>query len=294
MYELIQVSESAYYIASPTNIGVVKVSPDHVIVIDSGSDKDAGKKIKRILEANNWTLDAVYNTHFHADHVGGNRYLQQNTGCRIYCPETEAEFVRHPFLEPSFLYGGMPPKELRHKFLMAKESETEDLKPEDLPENMEMFPLPGHSFNMTGYRTDDGVFYIADCLASKETLDKYQVSFMVDPEAYIETLRHITDIQADLYIPCHAEPCNRDELKQLAEINIEKVYEVADKILGITSSPKTTDEILKEIFEGYGLEMTFEQHALLGSTIRSYLSWLEKEEKVIPQIDDGYVKWVKA
>lgn len=75
----------------------------------------------------------------------------------------------------------------------------------------------------------------------------------------------------NLYIPCHAEPCTRDELKELAEINIEKVYEVENKILGITSSPKTTDEILKGIFEGYGLEMTFEQHALLGSTIRSYL-----------------------
>lgn len=139
-----------------------------------------------------------------------------------------------------------------------------------------------------------GCFSSADCLSSKATLDKYEVSFLVDPEAYIDTLKHITDVDADLYIPCHAAPCKRDELRELADINIRKVFEIKDKVLKIIETPKTSDEILKEIFEDYNLEVTYEQHALIGTTIRSYLSWLEKDGKAGPVIEDSFIKWVRA
>jgi len=80
MYELIQVSENCYYIACPAKIGAVKTGPDTVCLIDSGSDKDAAKKVKKHLDANGWKLDAIYNTHSNADHIGGNRYLHEQTG----------------------------------------------------------------------------------------------------------------------------------------------------------------------------------------------------------------------
>ena len=122
MYELIQVGESSYYVQSPAKIGIVKLNDTDVCLIDSGSDKDAGRKVRQILETNNWRLIAIYNTHSNADHIGGNKYLQNQTGCKIYAPGIDCGFTNHPLLEPSFLYGGFPPKDLRHKFLMAQES----------------------------------------------------------------------------------------------------------------------------------------------------------------------------
>ena len=120
MYELVKVSEHSYYIQSPAKIGLVMTGPDTVCVIDSGNDKDAGKKVKRHLEANGWKLQAVFNTHSHADHIGGNQYLQKQTGCKVLAPGIDRDFTEHPVLEPSYLYGGNPPKDLRHKFLMAQ------------------------------------------------------------------------------------------------------------------------------------------------------------------------------
>lgn len=143
MYELIQLSERTYYIKSPTNIGLVKLDDKNVCLIDSGNDKDAGRKIRQLLDANGWNLTAIYNTHSNADHIGGNRYLQNQTGCKIYAPGIDCAFTRHPVLEPSFLYGGFPPKDLRCKFLLAQESDAQELTEQNLPDGFEIIKLPG-------------------------------------------------------------------------------------------------------------------------------------------------------
>ncbi len=108
MFELIQVSQRSYYIQSPAKIGLVTLSGSDVCLIDSGNDKDAGRKIRKILDERGWLLTAIYNTHSNADHIGGNKYLQGQTNCRIYAPGIDCDFTRHPLLEPSFLYGGYP------------------------------------------------------------------------------------------------------------------------------------------------------------------------------------------
>ena len=73
MYELIQISEQSYYIQSPAKIGLVKLNDTEVCLIDSGNDKDAGRRVRKILDTNGWTLKAIYNTHSNADHIGGNK-----------------------------------------------------------------------------------------------------------------------------------------------------------------------------------------------------------------------------
>ena len=74
MYELIQVSENCYYIQSPAKIGLVKLNNTEVCLIDSGNDKDAGRKVRQILDFNGWKLTAIYNTHSNSDHIGCNKY----------------------------------------------------------------------------------------------------------------------------------------------------------------------------------------------------------------------------
>ena len=289
MYELIKVSGDFFYVQCPAKIGIVRVSDDRVCLIDSGNDKDAGKKIKRILDEKGWTLQAIYNTHSHADHCGGNQYLQNQTGCSIYAPGIERDFVEHPFLEPSFLYGGDPPKELRHKFLMAKGSDAKPLTEDVLPAGMSLIPLPGHSFDMVGFRTSEDIVFLADCLSSKKTLEKYQISFLVDVAAYLKTLENVKAMEARIFIPSHAEPV--EDIAPLADANADKVREIGDTIVGICGEPLPFDLILKKIFEHYDLEMTFEQHALVGSTVRSYLTWLMGEGRLDAAVEDKALVW---
>jgi hypothetical protein len=62
MYELIQVSGGSYYVQSPAKAGLVRLNDTDVCLIDSGSDKDAGRKIRQILDKNGWHLTAICNT----------------------------------------------------------------------------------------------------------------------------------------------------------------------------------------------------------------------------------------
>ena len=292
MYELIQVSERSYYIQSPAKIGLVRLDGRDVCLIDSGSDKDAGRKVRQLLDANGWRLTAIYNTHSNADHIGGNKYLQGQTGCKIYAPGIECAFARHPVLEPSFLYGGYPCKELRHKFLMAQESDAQELTEDCLPEGFGIVPLPGHFFDMVGFRTPDDVVYLADCLSSRETLDKYQIGFLYDAAAYLDTLEMVKSLRAKMFVPAHAQTA--EDVTALVQYNIDKVLEIADKITGICIEPLCFEAVLQRLFMDYGLTMNFEQYVLVGSTVRSYLAWLKDTGRMNALFENNMLLWQRA
>ena len=289
MFELNWLTERTGYIQSPAKIGVIKLGDGTVCLIDSGNDKDAGRKLRQILDANGWKLRAIYHTHSNADHIGGSKYLQGQTGCDVYAPGMECAFTRHPVLEPSFLYGGYPGKDLRHKFLMAQESNAKPLCPEILPEGLEILPLPGHFFDMVGYRTSDDVVFLADCLSSRETLDKYQIGFIYDVAAYLKTLETVKTMQARMFIPAHAAAT--EEIAGLAQYNIDKVLEIAERILAICDQPLCFEFILQRLFSDYGLDMTFEQYVLVGSTVRSYLAWLKDTGRLNGRFENNMLLW---
>ncbi len=289
MFELYQVGEKSYYIDCPAKIGLYRINEDEVYLIDSGNDKDAGRKVRKILDEKGWKLKGILNTHSNADHIGGNRYLQQQTGCKVFSGGIEAAFTRYPVLEPSFLYGGYPGKDLRHKFLMAQESSVSDFSDMEFPAEIEIIPLKGHFFDMVGFRTPDDVIYLADCLSSKETLDKYKIGFIYDVAAYIDTLESVKKMKAKMFVPSHAEAT--DDIKSLAQYNIDKVFEVGDKIAQLCSEPSCFENILQRIFSDYGLIMNFEQYVLIGSTVRSYLSWLKDTGRVTSYFENNMLLW---
>lgn len=292
MYELIQTGERSYYIQSPVKVGLYLADEGQVYLIDSGNDKDAGKKIKKILDQNGWTLKGILNTHSNADHVGGNQYLQKQYQCRIFANRIECAMTNYPILEPAFLYGGYPFKELRHKFLLAAESKAFPLEDPEFPEEIQVIPLPGHFFDMVGYRTPDDTIFLADCLCSEDTLEKYQITFLYDVEAYLKTLDQVAEMKAEWFVPAHTEAVR--DIRPLAELNRKKVMEVAKRILAICEEPRIFEMILKQVFEEYRLRMNYEQYVLVGSTVKSYLAWLKDMGRLDAAIEENQLVWKRV
>ncbi|WP_411678255.1 MBL fold metallo-hydrolase [Caproicibacter sp.] len=278
MYELIQAGERTFYLECPAKIGIFLEDPEHVWLIDSGNDKKAGKKVLKVLDSRGWALSGIINTHSNADHIGGNSLLQKRTGCKIYSTGLENAFTEYPVLEPSFLYGGYPCRQLRSKFLMAEPCKPTGTVEEFLPAGMEFFRLGGHFFDMIGLKTADGVCFLADCLFGETIITKYHLNFIYNVAEYLRTLDRVEQMKAELFVPAHA-PAVKD-IRPLVQINRDKVHEIAGKITSFCEPPSSFEEILRHIFDFYSLKMTFEQYALVGSTVRSYLSYLQDTEKL--------------
>lgn len=289
MYELIQVAQNTFYMDCPTKVGFYKTDGNNVVIIDSGSDKDAAKKVKRILDEQNWNLTAIYNTHSHADHIGGNQYLQNQTGCKIYAPGIDSAITSYPILEPCMLYGAFPSNEMKNKFLMAKESNVLLLEDSVLPEGLEIINLFGHAPSMVGFKTKDNVIFLADSLSSKETLEKYKINYIFDVAAYLDTLEKIKNLEADMFVPAHAPASN--DITELVQINIDSTLEIIKTIKSYLSSPIAFDDLLAKVFEGYGLDMNIGQHLLVGSTVRSFLAYLKNQGEVSYTFESNKLLW---
>ncbi|NLK02286.1 MAG: MBL fold metallo-hydrolase [Clostridiaceae bacterium] len=289
--ELVKVGEKTYYIKNPTNIGIYRVSENDVFLIDTGNDKDAGRKILKIVDTQGWNVKGIITTHSNADHIGGNKLIQDRTGCPVYALGIEKCFTEFPILEPSFLFGGYPFKDLRNKLLLAPESAVTAID-DNLPTGLEYFPLKGHYFDMLGIKTDDDVYFLADSLFSAATITKYHVFFIYDVGEYLNTLDYLSTLEGKLFIPSHCEATT--SLSSLIELNRNKVQETAAKIYSLCSDGLTFETILQAIFDDYGLTMNPNQYVLVGSTVRSYLSYLYDNGKVCFEFRDNKMYWQQS
>lgn len=292
MYELIQAAENTFYINCPSKMGVYRLPDGGAILIDSGGDKEAGKKTLKIFAEQGWTLETVINTHSNADHSGGNKLLHDRTGCKIYATGIESTFCRFPILEPSFLYGGFPCKPLRNKFLMAEPSPAKELTELTPPAGMEFFPLKGHFFDMIGVKTGDGVYFLADSLFSEATLAKYNIAFIYDIAEYLKTLDIVETLDGSLFIPSHAAAVS--DIKPLVRANRDKVYEIIDQLGKICAKPVAFEEVLKILSDRYGLSLDFNQYVLVGSTVRSYLSYMLDNGILSASFQENRLLWQTA
>lgn len=287
--ELTKLGEKTYCIQNPTNIGIYKLDDNKICLIDTGNDKESGRKILKIINEQNWQVECIINTHSNADHVGGNKFIQDRTNCKILSSKKETAIINNPELEPALLYGAMPLNELNNKFLLAKESDCQVID-NNLPEGLEYFTLKGHFIDMIGIKTSDNIYFLGDSIFSEETINKYHIFFIYDVEKYLQTLDFLETLNGTFYIPSHVKPLTN--LKELIKLNKNKIHEICNAILTACQNPITTEEIIKKIFDTYNLEININQYALLGSTIKSYLTYLNNQNKVEYFFKDNLLYWL--
>ena len=70
--------------------------------------------------------------------------------------------------------------------------------------------------------------------------------------------------------------------------------EVGERITEICREPLCFEAILQKLFTEYELAMNFEQYVLVGSTVRSYLSWLKDTGKVRSRFENNMLLWERV
>lgn len=159
----------------------------------------------------------------------------------------------------------------------------------NLPDGLEYFTLKGHFFDMIGIKTSDDVYFLADSLFSEETITKYHLFFLYDVREFLNTLDYLSTLNGKLYIPSHCEAT--DNILSLITLNRNKINEIINKIYSACEKEKSFEGILTYIFDEYNLIMNVNQYVLVGSTIKSYLSYLYDEKKLIYEFKDNKMLW---
>ena len=88
-----EIAEGIYLHPGAVNCGVIFRGGD-ALVIDTGLDKEAGRKLLKALGAR--SLKVIINTHAHADHFGGNDFLTKRTGAEVWASRAEGAGMDTP------------------------------------------------------------------------------------------------------------------------------------------------------------------------------------------------------
>ena len=189
--DLISLTSSAYQLRGGSNAGLI-AREGRAVLVDTGLDRDAAKKILRHVESLRMKLAAVVITHAHADHFGGAAIVRARTGAPVYAPALEAAVVANPLLEPLYLFSGAAPiAELRHKFTLAEACVVDRiLDAGDMAIDgveLRVIPAPGHAPNQMMIAGGD-VCFVADACFAPEVLDKHGIPFYVDVDQTAATL----------------------------------------------------------------------------------------------------------
>lgn len=289
--ELKQVGERTFFIEGPTNIGVF-VEGGEAILIDSGNDESAGRKIWKLLEGRVWKLKAILNTHSNADHIGGNAFLQKRTGCRIGASRNEAPMIADPSLEPLFLWGSAPFKGLRGKFLQAEPSVVTDLLISEGPVEgtpLSTIALPGHYIDMVGFRTPDDVVFLADSLFSEAILSKYGFVVCCDVAGQLATLDRLENLEASFFVPCHAQPA--EDIRALVAANRKALLELVENVRTACVPGASREDVLSKLALSYDIHLSPVQYVLTHITVSACLAYLSDQERIAPAFENGRMSW---
>lgn len=295
--KLINIKNNLGYIENSCNIGYITDGKD-VILIDSGLESAVAKKVVKLLDSEGYSVKYIINTHSHADHCGGNYYMQDKLGTLIYAPEFESAVIENPYLEPLYLSSGAAPlKELMSKFLMAKPSKVdciiakEDKKIHINSVVLDVVPLLGHSVNQIGIAVDS-VLYCGDSILNETLLQKHKIPFNVNIEEQLKTLEFLRESNYETYIPSHCPPMNKKELIEAVDHNMRTLEDINNNIIRSLETHKTLEEIEHNIFEHYNIVITnFTQYSLLKTGIVAHVNYLFNQKYIVKIVEDNKICW---
>mgnify|MGYP000052907698 CR=1 FL=1 len=290
MPKLVELADGIYLLPGRVNIGFI-ASEGGCYMIDTGLDRDQARRALNALRSAGLRLVAVVNTHSHADHIGGNAFVQRRENVPVLAPREELPFVAHPWLEPALLYGGSYPSKLASKFFVAKPSRPEALEEQELP--FEVVSLPGHSPGMVGIKAE-GVFFTADAYFGADVLARHVLPYTYDPEAALSSLeRVLSEREVDLFVPSHGQPTQdpAGEVEANAKA-IEAAREALLKALEASGREAGTCQLVRAVLSELGIRPRSPGlFWLYTSCLRGYLAWLEREGLVEPVLKGAELCW---
>jgi glyoxylase-like metal-dependent hydrolase (beta-lactamase superfamily II) len=293
--QLVALSERTFYLPGAVNVGVVVTGDGTCVLIDSGADRDHGKKILKACHKQGLVPQAIINTHAHADHYGGNGYLQEQLQIPAYCPIFEESILSYPLWEPIYLYGGArPPKSLQNKWLLGEPGPSAVLNEAGFKliagADLELIETSGHAHMMFSVVHDD-ILFASDAVFGPDILAKYPLAFGVDIKRQREAAIRLLEVpNVRLVLPGHGVPTN--DVAALVASNLAAFERASAAVYTACAEPTTLPEILARVCAMLDISMSdWTRYHLNQTTVLAYLTELLEMGRVNGEMIENRLIW---
>ncbi len=298
-----QLSEAVYYLPGGVNCLIVSNASkgskaSEAVLVDTGQDKDSGRRIKKACAALNVVPRAIINTHAHADHYGGNAFLLNNfDDLTVYGSPFESAIMQEPFLEPMYLYSGAaPPKELMSKWLLANASRVDEQLVEGeltlFGISFKLLDTSGHAHRHFSVQIGN-VLFASDALFGAAVLEKYPLAFGQNIAKQIQSAENLASSDAKLVLPGHGEVV--EDIASLSAQNVacfNHAAEVIQTIVSEGSNGLSTENVLKATADQLNITMQdLPRYYLNKCVVMAYLSYLKTLERIVPTVENNQLVW---
>lgn len=289
--ELAELAPGVQYLPGAVNSLVVEDGGGGALLVDTGLDDAHAKKLLRALDARKLIPTGILNTHSHADHYGGNAHIVSRfPELKVFAPPLEEAVLRYPVLEPIYLYGARPPRELQNKFLMAPASDARLAPEPGLTRiggaSVELIEVAGHASLMYAVRVGE-VLYAADAVFGPDTLAKHPLSFCLDSALQKKSARKLLDLDGvRVVLPGHGDPTG--DLAGLVAQNLAAFERTTAAVRAAIRVPGTVDEVLKRVCDGLGVTMITPGAVVLNrSVVSAHLTELLESGLAVMQVREN-------
>ncbi len=281
--KLLALRKNVFYISGILNIGVIANERDEVLLIDAGLDERTARRVRVVLEENNFQLKGIIITHAHADHFGGACCLAEQLGARIYSSEVEMGVINTPILEAVSLFGGAyPPAELRRKFFNApKVAVHGTVSPgraeiEGFP--LEVVDLSGHTLGQVGVAVEK-VLFCADSIATSGQIHKQGILKHANIEQALQTCERLKFRKELIFVPSHGPVL--DTISPLIAENQASINQIVTLILNMTDEPTAVEDLLAQICAKKAVTIkSLSQYYVFHLSMLAYLGYLLDQARI--------------
>ncbi len=297
---------NVYCLPGASNVGLVIGEGHQAFLIDSGIGQRSGRQLLQVLEQQGLGLAAILNTHGHGDHVGGNAYLVEHTGARVYAPVYDAVVLQYPLWGTLCMFSGAEPlNELRTLRFAAQPCKADVLVTEGELEvagvKVQVVPLPGHTASHTGYivqaegppdlPASQDVFFTGDILAGDAELANATISYAYSITKRLESLEKLRGYSCARYVLGHGEV--QHDIQWLIERNIAQVTAALDLIKALLAQePAEAGQLFEAVCAHYRIDVrTVKEYYLLYPTLHSFLSHLSNSGQISHIIRNNRLLW---
>ncbi|MBN8048557.1 MULTISPECIES: MBL fold metallo-hydrolase [Paraclostridium] len=288
---------NSFYIRGGTNTGVYVFNDKSALIIDPGLPGVRPRNIIRDLEKEGITIKWMINTHEHNDHYGAGYQFKEKYPNLVNMSSFYSKlYIDNPILFSTYIMGGNT-NEFFDNILMSKNMKNvsidRTIKPGKLHINgeyIEIIDLKGHTAGSVGVLTKDKVLFLGDMLVGEELLYKFDLLFIFDVEAYLNSLDLLQTIDFEYVVLGHCKKeLDKFETLDLLKKHRESVNKYLNQIRNIMKEPKSLESILKIILNENNLSYNYKEYHFFKSTLVGMISYLNKLGEIKYFIEDGDV-----